>query len=192
MLTHSDSPASSCLMNNLPLPPFVRKGLLLAWFGLALLISGCGTLPQGAEPPEVSLVSFRLQEMRVIETDVVFILRIDNDGPVPMTLSGGVHRVYIDGMRIGKAQSNQRVFLPPFTSTTQEVLAHVSNLRFATRLTNILTRGSYDYRLKSNLFLEGDAGTLHQYPVSSEGRVDFNTFRPAAPHGVAIPLRSRP
>ena len=118
------------------------KWKLIVALGSLLLIQGCTTtLPQGVTPPEVTLVSFRLHEVRVLESDAIFVLRIDNDGPAPMSISGGVHKIFIDGMRIGKAQSGQQLRLPPFSSSTQEVLAHVSNLRFLTRFKEFYRSG---------------------------------------------------
>lgn len=133
------------------------RGLLLAASLAALLAGGCTGLV-GLEPPEVSLVDLRLDDMTVFETSGSFVVRISNENPEPIAISGGVYRLELNGLRVGKGLSSARVEVPALGTATDEVTLHVDHLRLATRLADMLRREELAYRLKVKLYLDTALG----------------------------------
>jgi LEA14-like dessication related protein len=123
----------------------------LWWMGMLLggagLLAGCGR----SEPLEVGLVTMRFQEAAVLETTVVFTLRISNPNPEPLKLTGSVHKFYLNGLYLGQGMSDAAATVPRLGTVNRDVVMHISNLALATRLKAIVEAEGVDYRL-ANLF----------------------------------------
>ena len=116
-----------------------------------LLLNGCAT-PTRDPDIEVSLANLRFSEATLTETTLDFLVRIDNATPETMTLQGGVHRLYINGAYLGKGMSGDAIEIPRFGSVTQPVKVHLSNLRMAGRIRQIMDSQSVSYRLQSQVY----------------------------------------
>jgi LEA14-like dessication related protein len=138
---------------------------------LSVLLGGCQTAPG----PAVSLVNLQLTQATAFETTAAFTLRLSNELPEPMQITGGVHKIYVNGLYVGEGLTGEPLDLPRLGTATQEVTVHLSNLRLATRLRPILESKSFDYRIKSVLYGKPPAGTMRS---ESEGRLDLTDFQP--------------
>ena len=61
---------------------------------LSVFLGGCQTAPG----PAVSLVNLQLTEATAFETTAAFTLRLSNESPEPMQITGGVHKIYVNGL----------------------------------------------------------------------------------------------
>jgi LEA14-like dessication related protein len=147
---------------------------------LAVFLGGCQTVPG----PAVSLVNLQLTQSTAFETTAAFTLRFSNESPEPMQLTGGVYKIYVNGLYVGEGLSGEPLDLPRLGTATQEVTVHLSNLRLATRLRPILESKSFDYRIRSVLYGKPPAGTMRS---ESEGRLDLTDFQPPPPTPAAGP-----
>jgi LEA14-like dessication related protein len=148
----------------------MRRALTMAV--LVLVAGGCRTLDRAS----VSLVNVQFADATLLESSVVFTLRVQNQSPEPLTLNGGIHKVYLNGLFIGDAVGGETTPLPGLGSATLPVTAHLSNLRLATRLKPIIESRAFDYRIESLLYT--GAGKMR---TVSEGRLDMRDFQPSPP-----------
>lgn len=124
---------------------------------LAIGLSGCATL--GIVPPEVALVNLEFEDLTVFETTGAFTVRLSNENPDPLFITGGVFRLYLNGVRVGKGLSSEAVEIPRLGTTTQKVDLHINNLALATQLVSLMDQPTLSYRIKTKLFLERSFGT---------------------------------
>ena len=173
-------------MNPLPLP-------LLALLPLVALLPSCSTLVRSdVVPPNVAVVGMQLADVQLMETAVSVNIRIENENPEPILVTGGVHKVYVDGEFIGKALDNHGCEVPPLGSVNHTVIANVSNLKLATRLGQVLNTGDYDYEIQSTVYASISDGRPRRFRVSKAGNVNLQGlgFGPRPP--VDRPVRARP
>lgn len=128
----------------------MRKLLMLAIAGCCL--TGCASL--GIIPPDVSLVDIEFTDLTVFETTGEFTVRLGNENPEPMVINGGVFRLYLNGVKVGKALSSERVEVPRLGTATQKVSLHVNNVTLVTRLVSLMDQPVLDYQIRTRLFLE--------------------------------------
>ncbi|MBC8095008.1 MAG: hypothetical protein H7Y43_04275 [Akkermansiaceae bacterium] len=103
-------------------------------FGLVLatvLLCGCGG---GANGPSVSLINLRFEDATALETTATFTLRLSNESPEAVQLNGEVHKIYFNGLYLGKGLSDEKVEVPRLGTITHEVKVHLCNLALATRI----------------------------------------------------------
>ena len=148
--------------------------LTLALFSLALV--GCATI-RPFEGVDVSLVNVRFVQSTVWETTAIFTVRLQNESPDPVTLTGGVHKFYLDGLFLGEGLSNQSVTLERLSSATQDITVHLRNLSLARRLKPIIEQQRFDYRVDSVLYFDS-ASRYGRGKVSHAGQLDLREFQP--------------
>lgn len=158
---------------------------LCAW-----LLTGCSR----SAGPSVSLVTFRFENATALETTAVFTLRLSNESPQPQKFTGGVHKIYLNGLYIGRGLSGDRIEVPRLGTLTQEVTVHLSNLALATRIKSILEAKSFDYRVRSTFY--GDSW-FSRTQTETEGKLDLKDFTPTtadtnAPATNAAPVPAQP
>ncbi len=112
----------------------------------ASLLCGCG----GGDPgPAVNLINLRFDDATALETTATFTLRLSNESPQPVALEGEVHKIYLNGLYLGKGLSDAKVEVPRLGTVTHEVKVHLSNLALATRIKSIIETKSFEYRIVS-------------------------------------------
>lgn len=137
----------------------------------ALLLCGCHR-PAG---PSVNLVSVRFQEATALETTATFIIRLSNDAPEARQFTGSAHKIYLNGLYVGKGLSDESVEVPRLGTVTQEITVHLSNLALATRIKSVIEARRFDYRIQSVFYGEG---WLDLVRSESEGKLDLKDFAP--------------
>jgi LEA14-like dessication related protein len=149
-------------------------------FALALLclLSGCSTLERPS--PEISLVDVTIGEVKLLETELIADVRIQNDSDQPLSLSGAVYRLYLNDIDVGKALSDERIDVPRLGSTTQRVTFHISNLGFVTKIQSLIDAKHFSYRIQAKLFSEQLLGLARTINAVYEGRIEVPQGAPAA------------
>jgi len=118
----------------------------LALLIVLLLLCGCGG---GASGPSVSLVNLRFEEATALETTATFTLRLSNESPEAVQIQGEVHKIYLNGLYLGKGLNDKKMEVPRLGTATHEVKVHLSNLALATRIKSIIETKSFEYRIVS-------------------------------------------
>jgi LEA14-like dessication related protein len=138
---------------------------------LPLLIAGCAS----QSTVTVGIVNVRLTEMTAFETTATFTLRYSNESPAPVELTGGVHKIYLNGLYVGKGLSSEALVVPRLDTAKQDVTVHLSNLAMITRIKPVIESKSFDYRIKSVLY---GKSWMDRMSTVSEGRLDMRDFTP--------------
>lgn len=126
--------------------------------------------------PAVNLVTVHFKEASVLETTSEFVLRLSNDSPQAKKFTGSAHKIYINGLYVGKGLSADTIEVPRLGTVTQAVTVHLSNLALATRVKAVIEAKSFDYRLQSTFF--GDS-FLSSSRSETSGKLDLKDFTPA-------------
>jgi LEA14-like dessication related protein len=146
------------------------KKILCLVAGVALL-GGCAR----DDGPAVSLVNVHFQDATVLETTVVFTLRLENDQPEPLHLNGSVHKIYFNGLYIGSGLSDVPLDVPRLGTVTNDVTVHLSNLAMATRVKPVIDSKSFDYRIVSKFYGQSWLSGMRSV---AEGKLELNDFIP--------------
>ncbi len=146
----------------------------LTLFACLLLWCGCSSV----EGPSVSLVNVQFTQATALETTTIFTMRLNNEQPAPVKFSGGVHKIYLNGLYVGEGLVDQAVEVPRLGSITHDVTVHLSNLALVTRIKSIIEAKSFEYKIKSVFHGVSPSGRWHS---TSEGRLDIKDFQPTPP-----------
>ena len=136
-----------------------------------LLWCGCSR----SNGPSVNLVTMHFKEATALETTTEFVLRLSNESPEAQKFTGSTHKIYINGLYVGKGLSDQAIEVPRLGTVTQAVTVHLSNLALATRIKAIIEAKRFDYRVASTFF--GDSW-LSRTRSETTGQLDWKDFTP--------------
>ena len=120
------------------------------------LLGGCAGL--GVQPPGVSMVDLKFTDLTVFETSGEITLRFANENANELALAGGVFTLFLNGAKVGKGLTSERLAVPAFETATLEVPIYVNNLALARRVADILEQPEVDYRIRARLRLETSYG----------------------------------
>ncbi len=163
---------------------------LLAVGLVSLPLAACAALTP-LVPPEVSLVDLEISKVELFETAAVVALRISNENPEPLTVEGGVFKIYLNGTRVGRAMGSETIEVPRLGSAVHRFDLSVSNVALATRLIELVESPVLDYRVKSKLYVVRPYGTRRMGSVH-EGRLDLDARRRAPAERLAPPPAEPP
>lgn len=157
--------------------------MFLSLMGCVLLLAGCG----GGPGPTVDLVRVRFQNATALETTAVFTLRLSNEQPQPVELNGSVHKIFLNGLYIGKGLSDSAVTVPRLSTVTNDVTVHLNNLALATRFKAVIEAKRFDYRIQSTYF---GKSWMDRRSSESEGKLELNDFVPTPDSTNAPPAKN--
>jgi LEA14-like dessication related protein len=146
------------------------KAFCLGLAALSLLC-GCGRAPG----PSVNLVSVKFKDATVLETTAAFTIRLSNDAPEARQFTGSAHKIYLNGLYVGKGLSDVAIDVPRLGTVTQDITVHLSNLALATRLKSVIEGKRFDYRIQSTFY---GKGWLDRMSSETEGKLDLKDFTP--------------
>ena len=144
---------------------------LFSFLAGALLLCGCSR----NDGPAVSLVSVQFQDATVLETTATFVLRLSNEQPAPWQMNGSVHKIYLNGLYVGKGMSDESVTVPRLSTVTNNLTVHLSNLAMATRIKSVIESKRFEYHIHSTFY--GQTWPSRSRSVS-EGVLDLKDFTP--------------
>jgi LEA14-like dessication related protein len=147
----------------------------LSWLmaGLFLGAAGCTTFTPD-ENFEVALVNMTSGDVQPWETTLVFTVRLQNATPEAVTLTGGAHKIYLDGTYIGQALNDERITVPRLSDTTQSLRVRIKNFTLARKLYAASRVERISYEVRSTLYGEGG----RRYRVAKQGGLDLKEFVP--------------
>ena len=160
------------------------KALCLA---LAALTLHCGC--RRAPGPAVNLVSVHFKDATALETTTVFTIRLSNDAPEARQFSGSAHKIYLNGLYVGKGLSDAVIDVPRLGTVTQDITVHLSNLALVTRLKSVIEAKRFDYRVQSTFY---GKGWLDRMSSESEGKLELKDFTPTKDATNAPPVETNP
>lgn len=144
---------------------------IISLMACGLLWCGCSR----SNGPSVNLVTVHFKEATALETTTEFVLRLGNESPEAKKFTGSTHKIYINGLYVGKGLSDQAIEVPRLGTVTQAVTVHLSNLALATRIKAIIESKRFDYRVQSTFF--GDSW-LSRAGSETMGQLDWKDFTP--------------
>jgi LEA14-like dessication related protein len=162
----------------------------LARFGgglglLALLVAaGCASAPE--EPVlEVSLANLRFTQVTLFETTAILDIRIDNVAPEEIRVTGGSHRVTVNGIKLGRGLTGESVAVARLASAVQPVEFHLKNLSLARSVQELSRNRLVDYELESVLYVARPGGGDRTIRMRKTGQLDLQASGGRLP--VALP-----
>lgn len=170
----------------------MHKGLRRFSTGLAAGLvlggwtAGCALAPE-TEDFEVTLVNLVSNGNGngggIGEAELTFTIRLQNATPEPVTLTGGAHKLYLNGVYLGQGLSNERVEVPRLGTTTGNLTVHLSTFKLARAFYGVYRSQKADYRVVSTLY-----GEHHTFRTRKEGSIDLHELNlPPPPPGTPPP-----
>ena len=148
---------------------------------MAILLGGGGcATPRSSPGVQLRLVNVSLQSGTLWETTASFTVRLQNEMPDAITLTGGVYKFYLDGVLVGDGLFGETVTLPRLSSTTQDIPVYLRNLALARRIKPLLEQRRLAYRVESVLYVVRNGGE-RRVRFSGTGELDLNEFSPTPP-----------
>ena len=100
-----------------------RPGVILRILPLviaALMASGCVST-EPLEPPGVTLADLDIIDATLFESTLDVAVRISNDNPEPLVIDGAVIKLQLNGIKVGKGASDERLELPRLGSVVRRL-----------------------------------------------------------------------
>lgn len=145
--------------------------LSLAVLAVALVVTtGCTSI--GLDPPDLHLADLQMEEVTVLESSGRVSLRVVNGNPEPLQVDGLALTLRLNGRKIGKVLSPERVEVPRLSTVTVEGELHVSHLAVLTLIQDIMESEAVDYSLSGKIYVLTELGR-RGVRVERKGRFDF-------------------
>ncbi|MEM1180439.1 MAG: LEA type 2 family protein [Acidobacteriota bacterium] len=144
---------------------------LLALCVLVIFASGCASI--GLEPPDLTLADLSLENMTVLESSGTVTIRLSNANPEPLQIDGMAFDLRLDGRKIGKALSDEKLEVPRLQSVTVDANINVSHLAIATLVPQWMEAEEVTYDLSGKVYVVTEFGR-RALKVRQSGQFDFN------------------
>lgn len=149
----------------------LRRDLSLIFLAVTwIVVGGCTSI--GLEPPDLHLADLQLEEVSVLESSGKVSLRLVNGNPEPLQVDGLSVTLRLNGRKIGKVLSPERVEVPRLSTVMVDGELHVSHLAVLTLIQDIMESESVDYALSGKLYVLTELGR-RGLRVERSGRFDF-------------------
>jgi LEA14-like dessication related protein len=145
---------------------------MLLYLFVTLASTGCTS--RHVALPEIALVDLRLDEVTLLETGLKVVVRIDNEGQNPLRINGGLYRLYLNGIDVGRGMTSENVTVPRLGSANQEILFRLNNIRLISRIQSILASNQFSYNIRGHVYVSGGFGHDRRFPVEHTGRLDLH------------------
>lgn len=149
----------------------------LAFLAALAFAAGCASM-QDRPGLNATVANLRFGEVTMLETTATFTVRLQNESPDPLTIQGGVYKLYLDGTFLGEGLSNKSFELPGLSEATVDVDTRLSNLTMARKIRGIVEARRFDYKLTGRVYA-GEDGRRRTLSIAREGSLDMNEFTPA-------------
>ena len=126
---------------------------------------------------DLAVVGLRIAEVSVLETTMVFTVRIENLEPMPLLLDGAAFEIFIEGNRVGRGLASDRMEVPRISAVELEIPVQISNIQAATEIREIIETGRFAYRIRGTLFVVRADGVGEAH-ISRGGVIDLSGIAP--------------
>jgi len=145
--------------------------------GLLALVFGAGCARAPDEPVlEVGLANLRFTQLTVFETTAVLDIRLDNLSPGEIRVTGGSHRVTVNGIKLGRGLTGETLPVPRLASAVQPVEFHLKNLSMARSIHDLSRSRWVDYELESIVYVARPGGGDRTIRVRRTGQLDLQAM----------------
>lgn len=151
--------------------PERRAARPLTWLVAACvaLLSGCASV-RDLEPPDLSLVSLKLQTADILSQKLLVRVRVVNPNARELPIKGISYRIEVNDAELGQGATDA-AFVVPAKGEAEFDMTVTTNL--ASAVSRLLARGgktdSLDYRLVGHVALS--SGLLRRIPFDERGSV---------------------
>lgn len=146
-----------------------RRGLAGAL--LALGLGGCSLfMLSDVEAPDISLSDIRFLEATALEQKIEMDLRVRNPNDFPVTIDGLVVDLTLNGDRLAKAMSPQKLELPRLGEARFTLQSVTSTFDLIAGLYELGTEGKLQYGLEGHTYLLRDQDRL-KVPFDHTGQL---------------------
>ena len=149
----------------------VKPFVFLSLIASMIVLTGCTSI--GLEPPDLTLVNLQMEEVTVLESSGLVTLRIANSNPEPIVVDGLAINLKLEGRKIGKVLSAERIEIPRLSTATIEGELHVSHLAVLTLVQQMMEAEAMSYGLAGKVYVQTDLGR-RSLRVERSGRFDFD------------------
>lgn len=139
---------------------------------LVFLMAGCVTTDP-IEPPGVTLVDLDLVDATLFESTVDVAVRISNDNPEPLIIDGAVIKLELNGIKVGKGATDERLELPRLDSVVRRVEIHMNHLALATRIKGLIEAKVLNYGVTGKVYIVRPSGSVRGMGFESRGKLDL-------------------
>lgn len=137
---------------------------------LAALMSGCSTwFSRDFLDPEVQLTDVELVYARLLEQEFLLEFRIDNPNDQSLPVRGIVYNLNLNGISLGRGQSNQWLTVPANGSARFELRAHTNLWRHMKTIGALLKQPDQPIRYALDAELKTGLMFNKKIPVRREG-----------------------
>ncbi len=141
----------------------------------AVVVAACGCVTtEPMEPPGVTLVDLEIVDATLFESTLDVALRISNDNPEPIVIDGAVIKLELNGIKVGKGASNERLELPRLGSVVRRVEIHMNHLALATRIQGIVEAKVLNYGVTGKVYVVRPTGGARGMSFESRGQLDLS------------------
>ncbi len=152
-----------------------RTGVMLGILPLVLaafMASGCVST-EPLEPPGVTLVDLDIIDATLFESTLDVAIRISNDNPEPLVIDGAVVKLQLNGIKVGKGASDERLELPRLGSVVRRLELHMNHLALATRIKGIIEAKVLNYGVTGKVYVVRPSGSVRGMSFESRGQLDL-------------------
>jgi len=139
---------------------------------LVLLGGGACTHVDPLTPPEPSVVNVRFEQVTAFETRALFTVRLSNENPFPLTVSGGSYDLSLNGTSVGKGLTGDEVLLPRLGTATVDVPVHVNHVALLLKAPSLLQSTRLSYEVASTVYVL-DGNRTRRLKRQASGQFDL-------------------
>lgn len=146
---------------------------IAAFLCLGIVLSGCATLSESLESPEVSLASLRLVEAGIARQRYDLTLHVRNPNAIPLPVRGLAYRIDLAGERFAAGETLRSFTIPANGESQFELSITTDLLRSLSSLQRLIEQReqSLDYSIGGEL--QVDLPLVRAIPFSKSGALDL-------------------
>jgi len=137
-----------------------------------VVASGCVST-EPLEPPGVTLVDLDIVDATLFESTLDVAVRISNDNPEPVVIDGAVIKLQLNGIKVGKGASDERLELPRLGSVVRRLELHMNHLALATRIKGIIEAKVLNYGVTGKVYVVRPSGDVRGMRFETSGQLDL-------------------
>jgi len=141
------------------------------WVLVTLSATGCAS--RYAALTEIALVDLRLGEVTLFETGLKAVVRIDNENPNSLPITGASYRLYLNDIDVGRGMTSESVTVPRLGSANQEVLFQLNHISLISRIQSLLESDQFGYKISGNVYVREGFCRDRKIQVEHSGRLDL-------------------
>ena len=137
---------------------------------VAVLALAACAIDDVTEPPQVSLVDLKMQDVSLFEQKAGIVLRIRNPNDSALAVDGCRFTLTVNGQPFATGMSGASFTVPRLGEATTTADASISTLDLVRQVAQAPNAQAFEYKLSGTLFLSG--GLRRSVAFEQSGRLD--------------------